>query len=702
MSKEVPNNRLARAGSAYLQSAANQAVDWYPWGPEAFDRARREDKPILLDIGARWCHWCHVIDRESYDNAEIAAAINENFIPVKVDRDAQPDVDRHFQSVVQAISGSGGWPLTAFLTPDGKVFFGGTYFPPEDRMGRPGFRSLLPRIAAAYRDHRVEVEASANDLHRQIAEYERSQWRAEALSDRIVDAIADGIEARFDRVHGGLGDAPKFPAASAVDLALALAGRGDQRLLPFARTTLTAQARGGIFDQLAGGFHRYSVDARWVVPHFEKMAYDNAAAIRNFVWASKVADSPLYREIADRTVAWVRQVLLDRERGGFYASQDADITLEDDGDYFTWTQAEARAALTAEEASVVLPYYDIGVTGEMHENPAKNVLFIARPIEQIAAEIGVSPERARELFSSGRQRLAAARDRRTAPYVDTALYTNLNGMMIQALLEYDAVAADEAARKDALRSLDRILRETFDSKEGFRHAIGEAASTPIFEDQAWMLAALVAGFEATGRGDLLEAARKTAGIMTLLFEDSAGGFYDAPSRPDGGRPETSARKSFEDAPTASANAVAALALDRLSRLTGDIAPREAAERTLRAAAGTLASYGPFGAAYGRAVLEHLHPAPEIVIVGRPESGTYADLHRAALAAGLPGTLVIPAGIADAPALSEAARQMAQALPAGAAAAAFICGEGRCAPPVIEADRLPPALEEFRRNEGHAR
>jgi uncharacterized protein len=701
MSEAVRNARLAGDSSAYLQSAAAQAVEWYPWGSEAFDRARREDKPILLDIGARWCHWCHVIDRESYDDREIAATINANFIPVKVDRDARPDIDRHYQSVVQAMSGSGGWPLTAFLTPGGKVFFGGTYFPPEDRMGRPGFRSLLPRIAAAYREHRGEVESSAEELHRQIAEHEQSQWHPEVLSDRIVDAIVDGIAARFDRAHGGLGDSPKFPAASSIDLALALAARGDERLLPFARATLTAQARGGIFDQLAGGFHRYSVDARWVVPHFEKMAYDNAAAIRNFAWASRI-DPSLYREIADRTVAWVRDTLMDRERGGFYASQDADMTPEDDGDYFTWTQAEALAALTSEQAAVVLPYYDIGKTGEMHENPAKNVLFVARPLEEIASEIGLPLERSRELLRSGCRHLLEARSRRPAPYVDTALYTNLNGMMIQAFLEYGALTKNDAARNDALRALDRMLGETFDSERGFRHAVGAPLSTPIFEDQAWMLAALLAGFETTGRSDLLEAARRTADIAIEMFEDPAGGFLDVPRRRADEGLDPLPRKSFEDAPTASANAVAAIALDRLARLTGDSAEAAAAERTLRAAAGTLASYGPFAAAFGRAVLEHLHPAPEIVVAGAPESEAYAALHLAALALAPQGALTIPAGLGKTPALSESARQMAETLPAGSAAAAFVCGEGRCAPAALEAGALASTLEEFRPNRGHAR
>jgi uncharacterized protein YyaL (SSP411 family) len=343
---DTTENRLKNSASPYLRSAAHQPVDWHEWGEEAFAHARAEGKPILLDIGAVWCHWCHVIDRESYENPEIAKMINQFYVPVKVDRDERPDVDSRYQSAISAISGQGGWPLTAFLTPDGKPFFGGTYFPPEDAMGRPGFKRILLGIADAFKTRRAEVDSSAKALEEAVAKAEVFHTARGEFDAGVVDSVVESALHLFDEAHGGFGGAPKFPHSSAIDLLLErYQSSRDPRMLHVVERTLTGMAEGGVYDQLAGGFHRYSVDERWCVPHFEKMTYDNSELLKNFLHGYQVTRQPLFRETAEGIIEWVGEVLSDREHGGFYGSQDADQTLDDDGDYFTWTLAEVRAVL---------------------------------------------------------------------------------------------------------------------------------------------------------------------------------------------------------------------------------------------------------------------------------------------------------------------------------------------------------------------
>src|SRR5271166_3543297 len=386
-------NQLEHAASSYLRSARHQPVRWHAWGESAFARAQAEDKPILLDIGAVWCHWCHVMDRESYENPEIAALINRNFVAVKVDRDERPDVDARYQAAVSAISGQGGWPLTAILTPDGRPYFGGTYFPPSDHYGRPGFGRVLQTMADAWRNRRDEALESAGSVMAAIESNESFSGRGGELTLALVDKIAESALKQFDARNGGFGSQPKFPHPAVLDLLLEVAmNRGNERARDAFCTTLEKMAHGGVYDQLAGGFHRYSVDERWVVPHFEKMLYDNTELLRNYVHGFQSFVREDFLETAREIVAWLDSTMTDRERGGFYASQDADISLDDDGDYFTWTLDEARAVLDGKELEVASRYYDIGELGDMHHNPAKNVLHVRFTREEVAAQAGVSVE----------------------------------------------------------------------------------------------------------------------------------------------------------------------------------------------------------------------------------------------------------------------------------------------------------------------
>src|SRR5579863_5204721 len=414
-------NQLEHSASAYLRSARHQPVNWHPWGESAFARAKAEDKPILLDIGAVWCHWCHVMDGESYEDAEVAELINRLFVAVKVDRDERPDVDARYQAAVSAISGQGGWPLTAFLTPDGRPYFGGTYIPRDDRYGRPGMGRVLLAMAQVWRERRDEALETASSVMAAI-EHNESFSGGGNFSPAVVDKIVGAIVGQFDPRNGGFGSQPKFPHPAALDLLLQVAiNRGNQRARDAFTITLEKMAHGGVYDQLAGGFHRYSVDERWVVPHFEKMIYDNTELLRNYVHGFQSFVREDFLATAKEIVAWLDGTMTDRERGGFYASQDADIDLDDDGDYFTWTLDEAKAVLEPDELDVVSRYYDIGELGDMHHNPAKNVLHRKYSVEEVAKAAGKPVEEVGKLIASGRAKLMARRGERPTPFIDRTL-----------------------------------------------------------------------------------------------------------------------------------------------------------------------------------------------------------------------------------------------------------------------------------------
>ncbi len=522
-------NRLKDSASPYLRSAAHQPVDWHEWGEEAFQKARAESKPILLDIGAVWCHWCHVIDRESYENPEIAAAINQLYIPVKVDRDERPDVDARYQSAVSAISGQGGWPLTAFLTPDGKPFFGGTYFPPEDAGGRPGMKRILQAVSDAFKSRRNDVDNSAQALEEAVAKAEIFQDARGVFDVRVVDAVVESALRQFDETHGGFGDAPKFPHASAVDLLLErFQATRNPQLLPVADRTLEGMALGGVYDQLAGGFHRYSVDERWCVPHFEKMSYDNSELLRNFLHGYQVTRKALFRETAEGILAWINEVLSDQERGGFYASQDADQTLDDDGDYFTWTVAEARAELAPEEWRVVERYYDIAPRGEMHHNPEKNVLWVADNLENVSRKLSISADEAVLVLARAKAKLLAARRRRMpVPAIDQTLYVGWNAMFISAYLDAACVLGRPDCRDFALKTLDRMLAEAWDESKGFLHRIGGPRLEGSLDDQVLAAAALLDAYEVTLEPRYFHAADSAMRLAVERYGDpEGGGFFD--------------------------------------------------------------------------------------------------------------------------------------------------------------------------------
>ena len=697
-----PENRLKDSASPYLRSAAHQPIDWHEWGDGAFARAKAEDKPILLDIGAVWCHWCHVIDRESYENPEIAKVINENFVAVKVDRDERPDVDSRYQSAVSAISGQGGWPLTGFLLPDGKPFFGGTYFPPEDQMGRPGFRRVLQAVADSYRNRRPELERAANSLADAVAQAEVFTGARGEFDLGVVDAQIRSMTQQFDIKNGGFGRAPKFPHAPAIDLLLERYQQTKEKhLLAMVETTLEKMARGGVYDQLAGGFHRYSVDERWLVPHFEKMSYDNSELLKNYLHASQVSEKhgweASFDDMAQSIVLWVNGVLSDQERGGFYASQDADYSLEDDGDYFTWTLDEVRAVLTPDESRVIELYYDVEPHGEMHHNPAKNVLWIARGFEEIAQVLGRDAWDIVKIKCDAEVKMLKARSERPTPFVDKTMYVSWNAMFVSALLEASHAVFTPWIAEDchtfALKTLGRMLKEAWSEERGFTHRIGGPALEGSLDDQVFSVLALLNAYETTLDPRYFTAAQKTMDLAIMRYGDEeGGGFFDRPAdaSPMGGLDVR--RKPFQDSPTPGANSVAAIALIRLHAFTGDERHYSFAKKTLEAFAGIAPQYGLFAATYGlAATLFARHPI-QVVVTGRADDPAAKALEQAAHRVYRFGKAVLRVTPGLLPAnLAGALKDTLPHLPADRAVA-VVCSGQTCLPPTSDPAQLTAMLE----------
>jgi hypothetical protein len=701
---ESTTNRLARAASPYLRSAARQPVDWHEWGPEAFARARELNRPVLLDIGAVWCHWCHVMDRESYENPEIARLINEHFVPIKVDRDERPDIDARYQAAVSALSGQGGWPLTAFLTADGRPFFGGTYFPPEDLYGRVGFKRVLTSIASSYLDRQPEIRESADRLVAALRQAEIFSGARRAFSPEIVDLLLHACVRQFDIRFGGFGNAPKFPHPAAIELLLEAYQSSRERYLEtVVNTTLTGMARGGAYDHLAGGFHRYSVDDRWHVPHFEKMSYDNSELLKNYLHAYQVFGDRFYRQVAESIIGWVFSTLSDRERGGFFASQDADYSLEDDGDYFTWTLAEVREVLSAEEAQLIIAHFDLREQGPMHHNPAKNVLQLARTAAELTRDGQPPLAEMEQRLAAARAKLLAARLRRPTPFVDKTLYVAWNGMFISAFIEAARVLGRDDCRELALRTLDRLLESAWSETWGFAHRCPEDGTVPangwaggVLDDQVFMAAALLDAFELTGEKRYFERAEQTIRVcLEKFWDDPEGGFFDRPRQaPPLAEGLDVPRKPFSDSPTPAGNPVAAMVLDRLASYTHNADYRDRAMKTLEAFAGAAEQYGLYAATYALAAMLHLRQPLEVVVIGPRADACTQALARAAQDTYRFGKAVLQ---------FEPSELSPERLPPGLAATlpalagldrppqALLCVNQTCQPPLTRPEELTAAL-----------
>ena len=693
--KPKHTNRLINETSPYLLQHAHNPVDWYPWGEEAFEKARAENKPIFLSIGYSACHWCHVMERESFENEAIAALLNEHFVSIKVDREERPDLDDIYMTAVTAMTGSGGWPMSVFLTQDLKPFYGGTYFPPESGFGRPGFSDLLNGIAKAWDEKRDEIVESASGISEHVAAALSAPAQSGAVDSGLIRGALQQLKATFDENYGGWGGAPKFPSSSGIALLLrAYARSGDPQALRMAAETLDKMARGGMYDHLGGGFHRYSVDAQWLVPHFEKMLYDNGQLSQVYVEAYQLTGNPLYEKVAREIFDYeIRD--MQSPAGAFYSTEDADSEGEE-GKFYVWAYAEILDLLGEEEGALFCRYYSVRDDGNFpsHESYHKgqNILHISTPPEEVAEKAGLSLDALEQRMAPLRAKLLEVRARRVRPGLDDKILTSWNALMITALAQGAQVFGDARYREAAEKAGAFILSEMMPGGELLRtHRKGESRLPAYLDDHAFSVNALVDLYEATFDLKWLDAAEKLADAMVAKFWDtSEGGFFFTG---DAHKNLLVRAKPTYDGAEPSGNSVAAISLLRLAKLLDRSDYYEKAQALLEASAGQIAR-APQG--YLRmlcAVDFFLHPPKEIAIAGNPEAKDTQALLQAVFGHFVPSkvvALVDPAnGAAE---LGKAIPLLAEKALIDGKATAYVCKDFACGLPVTTAEALVAQLE----------
>jgi len=665
-------NRLAREASPYLKQHAENPVDWYPWGRDALERAKKEDKPILLSIGYSACHWCHVMEHESFEDARIAALMNDHFVCIKVDREERPDLDQIYQLTVQLLGRSGGWPLTVFLTPDQRPFFAGTYFPPVERHGMPSFPRILAAVADAYREKRGDIDLQAREIADAIVQVTKPEPKPGALGTDLLARAAARLASRFDDEHGGFGSRPKFPSTMSLDVLLAhgvLAG--DARSTTRVRRALDAMRDGGIYDQLGGGFHRYSTDERWLVPHFEKMLYDNALLLRLYVDGSRVFADERYARTAREIVAYVLREMTDARDGGFYATQDADSEGEE-GKFFVWTPDEVRAA-AADDAELACARFGVGHEGNFPsesdgDSAPSSVLSIAKSIPDLAVAFTTAPSDVERRLEVARAAMLAHREKRIKPFRDEKILASWNGLFVSALADASRALGEPAWLAAAERAFDFVWRVLQRDGRVLRHAKDGVAKGPGFlDDQAFVGCAAIDLYEATGNGDYLARARTVASTIRAHFMDASGALYLVA---DDGEPLIARTQDVFDHAIPSATSKAIELFARLGTLV-DPELATLAERALASLA-PAAVDNPFGLSTIVLLADRVaRTSVDVVLVGESD-----DLLRATYAAYLPHRSIAHASLTG----SSPATALADGKNANAPAA-FVCRGHSCAPPV---------------------
>ena len=677
-------NHLSHETSPYLLQHADNPVDWYAWGPQALARAQAEDKPILLSIGYSACHWCHVMAHESFENPAIAAQMNAGFVCIKVDREERPDLDSIYMAAVQALTGQGGWPMTVFLTPAGKPFFAGTYFPPTERHGLPGFPQVLQSLARAYAEQRSEVDESAAELTSHLADRSALPANPAGLRVETLDRAAAALVREYDPRHGGLGNAPKFPQAMAWAFLVRQYHRTrEPRLLAMIERTLHAMAAGGIYDHLGGGFARYATDNRWLVPHFEKMLYDNALLSRLYLHVYQITGDGFYRRIVEETLDYVVREMTS-PAGAFYSTQDADSEGEE-GKFYLWTPAEIQATLPPDEARVALAYWGVTAEGNFE---GRNILNVPRPAATVAAELGLTADALAATVARARAALYAAREGRVHPGRDEKTLVSWNGLMLRSFAEaapildradYRAVAQRNAAFiLGTLRDGDRLLRTYKD---------GRAHLAAVLEDYAFYAAGLLALYEADFDPQWFTAARALADGMLTRFADPAGGFFDtaADSETLIMRP-----KDLLESAIPSGNAVAVEALLRLYYYTMEDRYYDAAQGTLAAAGALLAQYASGVGEMLGALDFSLAAVREVAIIGAPGQADTDALIAATFGPYRPHQIVAAAAPDNSTAL--AAIPLLEGRPQrDSRATAYVCVHSACQAPVTDPAALTAQL-----------
>jgi uncharacterized protein YyaL (SSP411 family) len=608
-------NKLINETSPYLQQHAHNPVDWYPWGEEAFERARAEDKPLLVSIGYSACHWCHVMEHESFEDESVAAVQNEHFINIKVDMEERPDVDQIYMNFVQITTGRGGWPMNVFITPDKLPFFGGTYFPPEPRYGMPSWRQILLGIADAWSERREELLTSANDILGELRRMTVSEFLGGALDQALSDTAFQSFVRSFDAKNGGFGGAPKFPPSMALEFLLRYWKRtGNENALDMVRKTAEMMAKGGIYDQIGGGFHRYSVDAVWLVPHFEKMLYDNAQLIKIYLHlyqATAGDEAEFFKRIAVETLEYVRREMLN-DKGGFYSSQDADSEGEE-GKFFVWSPAEIEAVLGKEAAEKFCVFYDVTDSGNFE---GKSILNIPDIDLSNSAKFQVTSAQLEEW----RRSLYAAREARVKPFRDEKILTAWNGLMLAAFAEAAAVLNEPEYLEIARRNADFLLSSLADRPDGVIRLLrtwkdGKAKLNGYIEDYANLADGLIDLYQASGDAKYLHSARELADAMiTEFWDEEAGGFFFTANDHE----ELIVRnKDFVDNSTPSGNSSATDVMLRLAKFYGDEKYERFALTVLRLASGQIKRF-PNGFGRSLAALEfHLAATKEIALAADP-------------------------------------------------------------------------------------
>ncbi len=687
-------NRLAQEKSPYLRQHAHNPVDWYPWGTEALEKAKREDKPILLSIGYAACHWCHVMERESFENEEIARQMNEQFINVKVDREERPDLDHIYQLVVQLMGRNGGWPLTVFLTPEQKPFFGGTYFPPADRYGTPAFPKILDAVADAYKNRRRDVESQAGEIAREIGNVDRLPQGEGEIGPDLLRKASRRLLARFDSHNGGFGSRPKFPSTMSLDLLLMRAAlEGDAVCKESVQMALDKMRAGGIWDHLRGGFHRYSTDARWLVPHFEKMLYDNALLLRLYVDGFRFFGQPRYASTAREIVSYLLAEMRDAS-GAFYATQDADSEGEE-GKFFVFTPKDVRQAVGEDNEAhdVARIYFGVSDEGNFEETGA-TVLSEARTIERVAAILGLEESAARAALERAKEKMLALREERPRPFRDDKILASWNALLIGALADAGRALEEPAwieAAEGAFAALEKRLVWRGRVRRFYMPGEEEAPEERrgFLDDHAYLGNAALDLYEATGQPRYVEAARFIADTMIKHHEDPAeGGFFFAP---DDGEQLIARTKDVFDQAVPSGVSMAALLCQRLAEIA-DEKYGASAKRQIDPIA-RAAIDNPQGLSKTVAVLDRLvRGTVDVVIVGDPESATAQAMARTAFTTYLPHRNVVWVDPTE-PETMQAVKVLAEGKPnKDGATVAYVCRNRACSAPVKTAEELKKLLE----------
>jgi uncharacterized protein len=661
-------NRLAKEKSPYLLQHAHNPVDWYPWGKEAFEKAKKEDKPIFLSIGYSTCHWCHVMEHESFEDENVAKFLNENFVPIKVDREERPDVDQIYMAAVQAMTSHGGWPLSAWLTPDLKPFMGGTYFPKEDRFGRPGFMTILKRITELWKEKRKELDESGD----QLAEHLKKMSEAEAPGEVKIDAVLDRslllIERSFERQFGGFSQQPKFPHSTTIQYLLRLHARtGNKDALAMAEKSLTEMARGGIYDQLGGGFHRYSTDTMWLVPHFEKMLYDNALLVIAYLEAFQLTKKDLYARIVRETLDYVLRDMTSKE-GGFYSAEDAD-SEKIEGKFYVWNPQQVVDVL-GKDADRFMKAFDVTPRGNW--DPFEESI----PKKQSVLHVVEDGD-----FVDLKKKLFDARSKRVRPHLDDKVLTSWNALMISAMAQASQVLGEPRYRDAAVKAATFLL--TAHKKDGKllrTSRLGEAKLDAYLEDYAFLSAAMLDLYEATFDAAYYEEARAlVASAVELFWDDKAGGFYTTAKNHEA----LIARMREEyEGPVPTGNSVLALTMLKLHDYTGDATYQDRADKVIRAYKSHLDRY-PAGHAYLLCALDYIKgPSREIVVTG-PDPDALLKVVRGRF---LPNKVV---GLADG---KSKIPLLADRTPVNGKAAAYVCENMACKKPVTDPAELEALLK----------